>query len=102
DGRDVSDLTMVDRKMTLVLQSYALFPHMNVRENFLICLKVRKEARATHAERLERTARLLGLEKLLDRKPSQLSGGQQQRVALGRAVISEAPICLMDEPLSNL
>lgn len=102
DGRDVTDLPPRDRKLAMVFQSYALFPHMNVRENILFGLKVRKEARATHAERLERTARLLGLEKLLDRKPSQLSGGQQQRVALGRAVISEAPICLMDEPLSNL
>src|SRR5690606_18555663 len=102
DGRDVTDLPPRDRKLAMVFQSYALFPHMNVRENILIGLKVRKEARATHAERLQRTARLLGLEKLLDRKPSQLSGGQQQRVALGRAVISEAPIYLMDEPLSNL
>src|SRR5690606_11172707 len=102
DGRDVTDLPPRDRKLAMVFQSYALFPHMNVRENILFGLKVRKEARATHAERLQRTARLLGLEKLLDRKPSQLSGGQQQRVALGRAVISEAPICLMDEPLSNL
>src|SRR5690554_1676317 len=102
DGRDVTDLPPRDRKLAMVFQSYALFPHMNVRENILFGLKVRKEARATHAERLQRTARLLGLEKLLDRKPSQLSGGQQQRVALGRAIINEAPVCLMDEPLSNL
>lgn len=102
DGRDVTGLPPRERRIAMVFQSYALFPHLSVRENILFGLKVRKEARATHAERLARTARLLGLESLLDRKPSQLSGGQQQRVALGRAVISEAPVCLMDEPLSNL
>jgi sn-glycerol 3-phosphate transport system ATP-binding protein len=86
----------------MVFQSYALFPHLSVRENILFGLKVRKEARSQHKPRLAKVAALLGLEQLLDRKPSQLSGGQQQRVALGRAVISEAPVCLMDEPLSNL
>lgn len=100
--RDVTELAPRDRRIAMVFQSYALFPHMSVRENILFGLKVRKEARDGHAERLDRTARLLGLEKLLDRRPAQLSGGQQQRVALGRAVISEAPVCLMDEPLSNL
>lgn len=102
DGRDVTDLPPRDRRIAMVFQSYALFPHLNVRENILFGLKVRKEARSTYAERLDHTARLLGLSHLLDRKPAQLSGGQQQRVALGRAVISEAPVCLMDEPLSNL
>lgn len=102
NGRDVTALSPRERNIAMVFQSYALFPHLTVRENILFGLKVRKEARDGYAERLARTARLLGLEQLLDRKPSQLSGGQQQRVALGRAVISEAPICLMDEPLSNL
>jgi sn-glycerol 3-phosphate transport system ATP-binding protein len=73
-----------------------------VSENIVFGLKVRKVAASEVARRLKRTAELLGLEQLLDRKPSQLSGGQQQRVALGRAIIAEAPVCLMDEPLSNL
>src|SRR3546814_17658488 len=76
--------------------------HLTVRENILFGLKVRKEPADDYPRRLQRVADLLGLSALLDRKPSQLSGGQQQRVALGRAVISEAPVCLMDEPLSNM
>ena len=101
-GRDVTALAPRERHISMVFQSYALFPHLNVRENILFGLKVRREPRSTYADRLDRVAHLLGLEALLDRKPAQLSGGQQQRVALGRAVISEAPVCLMDEPLSNL
>ncbi|ANN75804.1 ABC transporter ATP-binding protein [Bordetella flabilis] len=101
-GRDVTHLPPAQRRIAMVFQSYALFPHLSVRENILFGLKVRKEPRSQYAQRLARVAELLGLEALLDRKPSQLSGGQQQRVALGRAVISEAPVCLMDEPLSNL
>ncbi|MGB6105772.1 MAG: ABC transporter ATP-binding protein [Pusillimonas sp.] len=101
-GRDVTDLPPSQRKIAMVFQSYALFPHLSVRENILFGLKVRKEPAAQHKPRLDKVAGLLGLGHLLDRKPSQLSGGQQQRVALGRAVISEAPVCLMDEPLSNL
>jgi sn-glycerol 3-phosphate transport system ATP-binding protein len=101
-GRDVTHLPPAQRRIAMVFQSYALFPHLSVRENILFGLKVRKEPRSQYAPRLARVAELLGLEALLDRKPSQLSGGQQQRVALGRAVISEAPVCLMDEPLSNL
>jgi len=101
-GRDVTDLPPAQRKIAMVFQSYALFPHLSVRENILFGLKVRKEPPAQYKPRLAKVAALLGLESLLDRKPSQLSGGQQQRVALGRAVISEAPVCLMDEPLSNL
>ncbi|ANN69299.1 ABC transporter ATP-binding protein [Bordetella bronchialis] len=100
--RDVTHLPPAQRRIAMVFQSYALFPHLNVRENILFGLKVRKEPRAAYEQRLARVAELLGLQKLLDRKPAQLSGGQQQRVALGRAVISEAPVCLMDEPLSNL
>jgi len=100
--RDVTHLPPAQRRISMVFQSYALFPHLSVRENILFGLKVRKEPAADHPRRLQRVADLLGLAPLLDRKPSQLSGGQQQRVALGRAVISEAPVCLMDEPLSNL
>jgi sn-glycerol 3-phosphate transport system ATP-binding protein len=102
NGQDVTHLPPARRRVAMVFQSYALFPHLSVRENILFGLKVRKEPRREYAARLGRVATLLGLESLLERKPSQLSGGQQQRVALGRAVISEAPICLMDEPLSNL
>ncbi len=100
--RDVTQLPPAKRRISMVFQSYALFPHLSVRENILFGLKVRKEPAKDFDRRLKRVADLLGLSHLLDRKPSQLSGGQQQRVALGRAVISEAPVCLMDEPLSNL
>jgi sn-glycerol 3-phosphate transport system ATP-binding protein len=86
----------------MVFQSYALFPHLSVAENIVFGLRVRKVGDAERDRRLQRVADLLGLARLLDRKPSQLSGGQQQRVALGRAIIAEAPVCLMDEPLSNL
>ena len=86
----------------MVFQSYALFPHLDVRENILFGVKVRGEPAAEHARRLARVAEQLGLTPLLERKPSQLSGGQQQRVALGRAIIAETKVCLMDEPLSNL
>jgi sn-glycerol 3-phosphate transport system ATP-binding protein len=101
-GRDVTDLPPAQRNIAMVFQSYALFPHLSVAENIVFGLKVRKVAPADVDARLARTAKLLGLSKLLDRRPGQLSGGQQQRVALGRAIIAEAPVCLMDEPLSNL
>jgi sn-glycerol 3-phosphate transport system ATP-binding protein len=100
--RDVTALGPAQRKISMVFQSYALFPHLNVRENILFGVKVRGEPATEHARRLGRVAELLGLTALLERKPSQLSGGQQQRVALGRAIIAETPLCLMDEPLSNL
>jgi sn-glycerol 3-phosphate transport system ATP-binding protein len=92
----------VRRNIAMVFQSYALFPHLTVAENIVFGLRVRRVPSAERARRLARVAELLGLEPLLDRKPSQLSGGQQQRVALGRAIIAEKPVCLMDEPLSNL
>jgi sn-glycerol 3-phosphate transport system ATP-binding protein len=101
-GRDVTRLPPAQRNIAMVFQSYALFPHLSVAENIVFGLRVRKVAEHDRAGRLKRVADLLGLSKLLDRKPSQLSGGQQQRVALGRAIIAEAPVCLMDEPLSNL
>ncbi|WP_346911196.1 ATP-binding cassette domain-containing protein [uncultured Roseibium sp.] len=101
-GEDVSRRPSSQRDLSMVFQSYALFPHLNVAENIVFGLKVRKVAKAERMERLKRVADLLGLSPYLDRKPAQLSGGQQQRVALGRAIIGEKPVCLMDEPLSNL
>ena len=98
--RDVTHLPPAERGLSMVFQSYALFPHLSVAENIVFGLRVRKVA--DREARLARAAELLGLDKLLARKPSQLSGGQQQRVALGRAIVAEAPVCLMDEPLSNL
>ena len=102
DGRDVTKLPPAQRSIAMVFQSYALFPHLTVAENILFGLHVRRVPAADCRTRLARVAELLGLTALLARKPSQLSGGQQQRVALGRAIINEAPVCLMDEPLSNL
>jgi sn-glycerol 3-phosphate transport system ATP-binding protein len=102
NGRDVTALPPAGRGLSMVFQSYALFPHLTVAENIQFGLKVRKVAPGERAARLKRVADLLGLSALLERKPGQLSGGQQQRVALGRAIIAEAPVCLMDEPLSNL
>jgi sn-glycerol 3-phosphate transport system ATP-binding protein len=99
---DVTALPPAKRRVAMVFQSYALFPHLTVAENIVFGLKVRKTPAAERARRLARVAALLGLDALLDRKPSQLPGGQQQRVALGRAIIAETPVCLMDEPLSNL
>ena len=101
-GSDVTGLPPARRRIAMVFQSYALFPHLDVAENILFGLRVRKEPARDFASRLARVAELLGLDGLLDRKPGQLSGGQQQRVALGRAIIAEQPVCLMDEPLSNL
>ncbi len=101
-GRDVTGRPPPQRNISMVFQSYALFPHLSVAENIVFGLKVRKLPSDEVRSRLSRVADLLGLAALLDRKPSQLSGGQQQRVALGRAIIAQAPVCLMDEPLSNL
>ncbi|MCW5694352.1 MAG: ABC transporter ATP-binding protein [Pseudolabrys sp.] len=101
-GRDVAGLTGAARGVAMVFQSYALFPHLTVADNICFGLSVRGTPKAEMAARLAKVANVLGLEALLARKPSQLSGGQQQRVALGRALIAEAPVCLLDEPLSNL
>jgi sn-glycerol 3-phosphate transport system ATP-binding protein len=101
-GEDVTAWPAAKRGVSMVFQSYALFPHLSVRENILFGLKIRRVPREARNARLGKAAELLGLAPLLDRKPSQLSGGQQQRVALARAIIAETPVCLMDEPLSNL
>lgn len=101
-GKDVTDLAPAARGISMVFQSYALFPHLSVAQNICFGLEVRKVAPEERARRLAEAADLLGLTALLERKPSQLSGGQQQRVALGRAIVAQAPVCLMDEPLSNL
>jgi sn-glycerol 3-phosphate transport system ATP-binding protein len=101
-GRDVTALPPAARGVAMVFQSYALFPHLSVAENVIFGLKARRVAPAERRRRLAHAAEILGIGQLLARKPSQLSGGQQQRVALGRAIVAEAPVCLMDEPLSNL
>jgi len=101
-GRDVTGLEPDKRRVSMVFQSYALFPHLSVAENIVFGLKVRRTPAAERAERLARVAELVGLTEQLARKPAQLSGGQRQRVALARAIVAENRICLMDEPLSNL
>src|SRR5262249_29657409 len=101
-GRDVTNAPPARRGTAMVFQSYALFPRLSVAENIVFGLKVRRVPKAERAARLKRAAEVLGLERLLERKPAQLSGGQQQRVALGRAIVAQTPGCLMDEPLSNL
>ena len=102
DGRDVTALPPAARGVAMVFQNYALFPHLTVADNITFGLSVRKVPAVERQTRLDEAAGLLGLTKLLDRRPGQLSGGQQQRVALGRALVSGAAVCLMDEPLSNL
>lgn len=101
-GEDVTQTAPADRDIAMVFQSYALFPHLSVAENIIFGLRVRGLSRSARDEKLKASADLLGLDQLLDRKPSQLSGGQQQRVALGRAIVADKSIFLMDEPLSNL
>jgi sn-glycerol 3-phosphate transport system ATP-binding protein len=102
DGRDVTALAPAQRGISMVFQNYALFPHLSVADNITFGLAVRKVDKAETVRRLQEAAELLGLSALLARKPSQLSGGQQQRVALGRALVAQTRVCLMDEPLSNL
>ena len=102
DGKDVTQQPPAQRGISMVFQNYALFPHLSVADNITFGLSVRKVEAQETARRLAATAELLGLDKLLARRPSQLSGGQQQRVALGRALVAQTKVCLMDEPLSNL
>ena len=100
--RVVNDVPPKDRDIAMVFQSYALYPHMSVRENLAFGLKLRKVPKAEIERRVNETAETIQLGKLLDRKPKELSGGQRQRVALGRAIVREPAVFLMDEPLSNL
>ena len=102
DDRVVNDLESKDRDIAMVFQSYALYPHMTVRENMGFSLRLRKADASTTAERVDKAARILNLDKLLDRFPRELSGGQRQRVAMGRAIVRDPKVFLFDEPLSNL
>jgi len=101
-GQVVNDLSPKDRNVAMVFQSYALYPHMTVAENIGFALRLRKMPKDQVRAKVAETAQLLGLSEYLDRKPGQLSGGQRQRVAMGRAVVREPSVFLMDEPLSNL
>ena len=100
--RDITEVEASDRGLSMVFQSYALFPHLSVRENIQFGLKVRKVPKAEREKLTLHAADITGLTELLDRKPANLSGGQRQRVALARTIVSEQSVCLMDEPLSNL
>jgi ABC-type sugar transport system ATPase subunit len=100
--RDVTALPPQERDIAMVFQSYALYPHMSVRQNLAFGLRMRGVARDLIGRRVEEAARVLELSSVLDRKPAQLSGGQRQRVALGRAIVREPQVFLFDEPLSNL
>jgi multiple sugar transport system ATP-binding protein len=100
--RLVNHVPAKDRDIAMVFQSYALYPHMSVFDNMAFALKLRKTPKREIKERVQRAAEALGIGELLDRKPKQLSGGQRQRVALGRAIVREPAVFLMDEPLSNL
>ena len=102
DGTLVNDVAPKDRDIAMVFQNYALYPHMTVYENMAFGLKLRKVPKETIKRRVEAAAKILGIEALLDRKPKAMSGGQKQRVALGRAIVREPKVFLLDEPLSNL
>src|ERR671922_3111877 len=101
-GERVNDLAPRDRDIAMVFQNYALYPHMTVRDNMGFALKLAKEDQGEINRRVDEAARILDLEKHLDRKPANLSGGQRQRVAMGRAIVRNPKAFLMDEPLSNL
>ncbi len=101
-GHDVTRVAPKNRDIAMVFQSYALYPHMTVAENIGFHLKVKRVPKAERVSRVQDAARILDLESLLDRKPAQLSGGQRQRVAMGRAIVRQPHVFLMDEPLSNL
>ena len=100
--RDVTQVPPKDRDIAMVFQNYALYPHMTVADNMGFALKMARVDRAERDERVREAARMLGLEEFLDRKPKALSGGQRQRVAMGRAIVRNPQVFLMDEPLSNL
>tara|TARA_B100000780_G_C21064423_1_gene427977 strand:+ start:77 stop:1171 length:1095 start_codon:yes stop_codon:yes gene_type:complete len=102
DGKEISALEPIDRDIAMVFQDYALYPHMNVEKNMSFALKLAKYPKSQIRQRVNHVAKMLGLEQLLHRKPSELSGGQRQRVAMGRALVRDTSTLLMDEPLSNL
>src|SRR5690554_670239 len=102
NGKLMNDVAPKDRDIAMVFQNYALYPHMNVYDNMAFGLKLRKFKKDEIDRRVKNAAEILGLEAFLDRKPKALSGGQRQRVALGRAIVRDAQVFLMDEPLSNL
>ncbi|HYT48372.1 MAG TPA: ATP-binding cassette domain-containing protein, partial [Burkholderiales bacterium] len=102
DGRVVNDLAPMDRDIAMVFQNYALYPHMSVYDNMAFGLRMRKFDKPEIERRVRRSAEILGIQALLERKPRQLSGGQRQRVALGRAIVRNPRVFLFDEPLSNL
>ena len=101
-GKDVTKIAPEDREIGLVFQNYALYPHMTVFENMAYSLRLKKVPKKERRQKVEEAAKILGLEGVLDRKPGELSGGQKQRVAMGRAIVRNPRIFLMDEPLSNL
>jgi len=101
-GRRVNELSPRERNIAMVFQNYALYPHMNVRENMAFSLKLVKADKATIDQQIGKASAILGLDPLLDRLPRQLSGGQRQRVAMGRAIVRDPAVFLFDEPLSNL
>ena len=102
DGEDVINKSPGKRNLSMVFQSYALFPHLSVKENIIFGLKARKVPKEERTKRLNSAIEMVDLAPHIDKKPGQLSGGQSQRVALARSIVSNAPLCLMDEPLSNL
>lgn len=102
DGKKMNDVEPRDRDIAMVFQSYALYPHMTVRENLEFPLKLRKMPKNEINQKVDQAAEILGITPYLDRKPKALSGGQRQRVAIGRAIVREPKVLLMDEPLSNL
>ena len=102
DGRVVNDVAPKDRDIAMVFQNYALYPHMTVYDNMAFGLKLRKYSKDDIDKRVQEAAEILGLKEFLERKPADLSGGQRQRVAMGRAIVRDAKVVLMDEPLSNL
>ena len=102
DGVVVNNVAPKDRDIAMVFQNYALYPHMTVYDNMAFGLKLRKYSKEDIDKRVQEAAEILGLKEFLDRKPADLSGGQRQRVAMGRAIVRDAKVFLMDEPLSNL